>query len=73
VIGSKRRLARNLADFNFMKYACRGDLQSFSEQCEKVLSSHSILAKNTGLTYVIAWTIKKWGDPEHRKLLNRNL
>ncbi|MDR1890769.1 MAG: ATP--guanido phosphotransferase [Puniceicoccales bacterium] len=47
VVSSRIRLARNLADFKFVKYACRGDLHAVSEKCEKVLSSYPILANNT--------------------------
>ncbi|MDR1413380.1 MAG: ATP--guanido phosphotransferase [Puniceicoccales bacterium] len=37
VISSRIRLARNLADSKFVKYACRGDLRNVAEKCGKAL------------------------------------
>ncbi|MDR1457321.1 MAG: protein arginine kinase [Puniceicoccales bacterium] len=47
VVSSRIRLARNLADFKFVKYACKGDLHAVAERCEKILSSCSIFTNNT--------------------------
>lgn len=37
VIRSRIRLARNLSDVKFVKYACRNDLRDVSDRCENVL------------------------------------
>ncbi|MDR3144417.1 MAG: ATP--guanido phosphotransferase [Puniceicoccales bacterium] len=49
IISSRIRLARNLADAKFVKYACRGDLRAVANMCEKALSSCKILDGNSVL------------------------
>ncbi|MDR1401727.1 MAG: protein arginine kinase [Puniceicoccales bacterium] len=43
VISSRIRLARNLSDSKFVKYACRGDLRAVADRCEKALLSYPSL------------------------------
>ncbi|MDR2738137.1 MAG: ATP--guanido phosphotransferase [Puniceicoccales bacterium] len=37
VVSSRIRLARNLADTKFVKYACRGELRTVADSCESIL------------------------------------
>lgn len=42
VVRSRIRLARNLSDVKFVKYACRNDLRDVAERCESVIRKLSL-------------------------------
>ncbi|MDR2778775.1 MAG: ATP--guanido phosphotransferase [Puniceicoccales bacterium] len=67
VVSSRIRLARNLADFKFVKYACKGDLHAVAERCEKILSSCPLLMN--GMTLNICDLL----DYEKLALVERHL
>jgi protein arginine kinase len=50
VISSRIRLARNLENSKFVKYACRGDLLSVAKKCEDVLLDYPDLKNSTVLS-----------------------